>query len=644
MEAKITEPAASTAVSQLEAALRTNGIQVHDGVVQGLLDQRQWIYPSERVEKMMEKLNEAQLYSVFNSQHHLQSSALLFTFLASMRKKVSVVYGHKAQGKTQFLFFLFKLLQAMGEKVLFLDKSIMPSKRSGKIDVTNSKFCGHLWRDDFLRIGVSVKDTLDLLFRDADPKSFGEFLDSLVFSTRQTGTRIWIIVDEVVLFENFPIDLPEEQDLGPFNWIVTGSAGIGSWVAKKHLEKLVFDLPLFTKEECFEFANNLCNSLDINLATGIDGVPLEGIDDWLEERFGGVVGYIAEMFLEISKGSSVSQYMSNLDERVNEIISNSAERRHISNKQLAEDWLNEIKSSSNRWKCFRDAGLCGSSAPRGIIFSLILKWLYTFFPEEDALSLVHRFRVKFRADPGLDGCLLELEEILKLKANNSFQASLLTLDGHNWIAEECLDLPSRPSDQMSVFQYVEDDSMLDEILIPGRSQWNLIQVPSGFDVIDVVLVDVSATPAIYGIQITRSVKPFVKHHTFDTCLPRSQERLETLWNVISDHFDLDDSVEVFYVMLAPNCERDEFKPPGGHESDCYFAPARIITKYEPSTSRKRRSHPVPARPPPSKKKCCKCRSGKCTNCQCVKKKRQCHPKCQCHLKGDQKGIEADTEE
>eukprot|EP00475_Leptophrys_vorax_P016981 TRINITY_DN2349_c0_g1_i10.p1 TRINITY_DN2349_c0_g1~~TRINITY_DN2349_c0_g1_i10.p1 ORF type:complete len:146 (+),score=18.97 TRINITY_DN2349_c0_g1_i10:180-617(+) len=140
-----------------------------------------------------------------------------------------------------------------------------------------------------------------------------------------------------------------------------------------------------------------------------------------------------------------------------------------------------------------------------------------------------------------------------------------------------------------------------------------------------------------------------------TCLPLlrslvfrslalSKERLETLWKVVSDHFELDDSVEVFYVMLAPNCERDEFKPPGGHESDCYFAPARIITKYEPSTSRKRRSHPVPARPPPSKKKCCKCRSGKCTNCQCVKKKRQCHPKCQCHLKGDQKGIEADTEE
>ena len=51
----------------------------------------------------------------------------------------------------------------------------------------------------------------------------------------------------------------------PFNWIVIGSADIASWVAKKHLEKLVFDLPLFNKEEGFGFANNLCSSLVINL-------------------------------------------------------------------------------------------------------------------------------------------------------------------------------------------------------------------------------------------------------------------------------------------------------------------------------------------------------------------------------------------
>jgi hypothetical protein len=108
------------------------------------------------------------------------------------------------------------------------------------------------------------------------------------------------------------------------------------------------------KGECFDFANNLCNALRISLQTAIGGVPLAGVCAWLEERVGGVVGYIAELFLEISNEGSVSNYISILNRRVNAIISNSAERGHISKKQLAKDWLNEIKSPSNPWKCFCD--------------------------------------------------------------------------------------------------------------------------------------------------------------------------------------------------------------------------------------------------------------------------------------------------
>jgi hypothetical protein len=65
----------------------------------------------------------------------------------------------------------------------------------------------------------------------------------------------------------------EEQDLGPFKWIVTGSTGIGTWVAKRHLKKLVFDLPLFSKKECSDFAHILCNSLGISTEHGIEGIP-----------------------------------------------------------------------------------------------------------------------------------------------------------------------------------------------------------------------------------------------------------------------------------------------------------------------------------------------------------------------------------
>ena len=228
---------------------------------------------------MTEKLDEEQLYSVFNSQHHIECASQLFQFLKTMKKKVSVIYGHKAQGKIQFLFFLFKLLQATGEKVLFLDKTIMPLKSDQLIHIQNKRFCGHWWKESFLEMGSSVKANLNAFYGDALSSSFGKFFKAVMEFVTSSETRVWIIVDEVVLFENFPIYLPEEQNLGPFNWIITGSAGIGTWVAGKHLGKLVFDLPLFTKEECLDFANNLSSLLGIDLEEGINGVPRAGVDD-----------------------------------------------------------------------------------------------------------------------------------------------------------------------------------------------------------------------------------------------------------------------------------------------------------------------------------------------------------------------------
>jgi hypothetical protein len=152
-----------------------------------------------------------------------------------------------------------------------------------------------------------------------------------------------------------------------------------------------------------------------------------------------------------------------------------------------------------------------------------------------------------------------LEEILKLKANNSIRASLLTLTDQSWIVVESIDLPPRVTIALNVFQYREGLSQLVEGSKSPRSSWCLIQVPIAFDVIDVALVEMSNSPAIYGIQITRSKIPFAKHHTFDTCPSRSKERLEKLWRVIISALKLDVNVEKFYVMLAPNCEGDEFQ-------------------------------------------------------------------------------------
>jgi hypothetical protein len=90
------------------------------------------------------------------------------------------------------------------------------------------------------------------------------------------------------------------------------------------------------------------------------------------------------------------------------------------------------------------------------------------------------------------------------------------------------------------FHYREIVSKLIELSkSPGSSaSWFLVEVPSGFDVIDVVLVEASNSPAIYGFQISRSGRPFTKHHTLDTCLPKSKERLSNLWRIICDTFQL----------------------------------------------------------------------------------------------------------
>ena len=129
--------------------------------------------------------------------------------------------------------------------------------------------------------------------------------------------------------------------------------------------------------------------------------------------------------------------------------------------------------------------------------------------------------------------------------------------------------------------------------------WHLIEVPSCFDVVDVVLVKkINNNATIYGIQITRSEDPFANHHTFDTCTEKSKLRLEKLWKAIQRILLIKKST-LHYVMVAPNCIKDKFKPPAGQESCYYFSPAKIVEDYkikpkmknistEPVTSRKKR--------------------------------------------------------
>ncbi len=105
---------------------------------------------------MLEKISKEQLYSVFNSHHHIDSASHLFNFIKYYDS--CVVYGHKCQGKAQFLFFVFKLLQAVGEKILFLDRTMLPSDFNNLVNIYSESFCGNLWRDTFCQLNGEVKD------------------------------------------------------------------------------------------------------------------------------------------------------------------------------------------------------------------------------------------------------------------------------------------------------------------------------------------------------------------------------------------------------------------------------------------------------------------------------------------------------
>ena len=201
---RMAEHAASASMAQLEAALVKNGIEVPEGAVQRLLDERRWIYRSKSVSNLRKKLTEEQLYSVFSSEHHILSAARFFEFIKY--DDCAVVYGHKAQGKTQFLYFVFKLLQAMGEKGLYLDRNSLPAE-SNKIEIDSDMFCGHFWKDS-LQIEGPVKTALNKFYDDAYLESFQNFFFELrkyargTQSPQSSKTRVWIIIDEVVFLRN----------------------------------------------------------------------------------------------------------------------------------------------------------------------------------------------------------------------------------------------------------------------------------------------------------------------------------------------------------------------------------------------------------------------------------------------------------
>ena len=489
---------------------------------------------------------------------------------------------------------------------MYLDKSIAPKVGAKKADVEADDFCLRHWQPELVTFlgqkegAPAVVKALVEFAKTGLPDDFELFHDALYDFIHTSKSRVWLIVDEAASeeLEKFRAYFPEEQERDVFHCVLTGSVGIASFVDKRHLEKWTWDLPLLTPSVAAEFAVAAlaakgANTVDLWSALGIkkpddNAAAMENLGDQLHELFGGVAGYTAELVLALTKGETLSSFSLQLSARVRSIIVKASEKKAISPEALARYWLAEIRSPENMWACVRDAGLCGSEAPRGVIFSMMLKWLFTFAPKTDELDTVRFFRSKFRDDEGLDGCLLELEEIIKLKRGTPFLATRLHLnDEQEWapIGDNIKLTSTTP--QLWTYDTTGKISKGKEVEEVTNS--HVVLLPPGFCVLDVlpVLYDAeNSTLQFYLVQIARSPAPFVNHDTNETCNQASKAKIEQLLDSVKTAVAGAEEVttSTSFVMLAPNTEGKNYVA-HRQQSDYFFSPpSKVLGSSAPQKS------------------------------------------------------------
>ena len=185
----------------------------------------------------------------------------------------------------------------------------------------------------------------------------------------------------------------------------------------------------------------------------------------------------------------------------------------MSPKELSDCWISEIQDPRYTGQCIRDCGLRGSHLPRGVILTELLKWLFTYSPPElDRLSIVQLLRRMFQGDPGLDGCLLELEEIIKLKTKSIIGVAKISLqkggadDLGTWLVGDEFELPAS-GESVSLARYSDLSGISFLPVFDLSCAWILIEFPLGFVVAGLFLFHARSF-TLYVVQITRSADPF----------------------------------------------------------------------------------------------------------------------------------------
>jgi hypothetical protein len=232
-------------------------------------------------------------------------------------------------------------------------------------------------------LASKVARALAVFASEATPTRFAEFMNALFSFVKVSKVRVWMIVDEAPEYDSrFAILWPQAQAVDVFRFVLTGSVGIASFSTKQGLSQWTWDMPVFIPVEVGAFALKLVDALDLDrkvlvdafgLSTDVDETTVASLlGERLEELFGGVLGLTAECLLGMKKGQTLVEFALKLKGSgkggvawaMTKAIKDNG---YSSLKALSIDWYNEFNSRENDWAILRDAGLCGSGAPRGVI-------------------------------------------------------------------------------------------------------------------------------------------------------------------------------------------------------------------------------------------------------------------------------------
>ncbi|KAF0717947.1 hypothetical protein As57867_001994, partial [Aphanomyces stellatus] len=271
------------------------------------------------------------------------------------RQTCAVVFGYKQQGKSQFLYFLAKLLIELGEGVVYLDQTIAPKRGKvvAKVDPKiHPNCCLALWQSNLeayllnhdgvssdsysVKLRTTVLDALKKFSHDGKPESFSDFCFQLEDLCQFRKLRVWMIVDEAT---------SDDLEMAQF-------------VTKQHLETEVWDLPLFDSGETAKLAKDLQVALGIPNQMLEDALGFNMIQDeqvhWanlgeaLDGLFGGEPDYTAEVFLGLQHGLTLDSFLANLYECIVDTFDNILVNSLLK-EQLAKNWLTSTNYPYNRW-------------------------------------------------------------------------------------------------------------------------------------------------------------------------------------------------------------------------------------------------------------------------------------------------------